>query len=160
MEYQAKIFEHVEARREYAIDFLRQMVKIDSSTIDHGFGGREQAIQEWLAEHLGGWGFETRLFEPDNAKMERYPDFSRGHDYTNRPNLVATLKGSGGGRSLILNGHVDTMPPGDQEKWTFDPWSGQIDGENMYGLGVCDMKAGVAAMILGVRFLQELGLEM
>jgi acetylornithine deacetylase len=159
MGHEAKILEHVEARREYAIDFLRRMVNFDSSTIDHGFGGREKAIQEWLAEHLSGWGFETRLFEPDNAKMETYPDFSRGHDYTNRPNLVATLRGTGGGRSLILNGHVDTMPPGDQEKWTFDPWGGQIDGGSMYGLGVCDMKAGVAAMILGVRFLQELGLE-
>ncbi len=160
MEYQASILEHVEGRREFAIDFLRRMVNFDSSTINHGLGGRERAIQEWLAGHLQEWGFETRLFEPDNAKMEGYPDFSRGHDYANRPNLVAVLKGSGGGRSLILNGHVDTMPPGDKAKWTWDPWSGQIDGGRMYGLGVCDMKAGVAAMILAVRFLQEAGLEL
>jgi acetylornithine deacetylase len=160
MEYKAKILEHVEARRDFAIDFLRQMVNFDSSTIDHGFGGREQAIQEWLAERLGAWGFQTRLFEPDNEKMEGYPDFSRGHDYANRPNLVATLKGAGGGRSLILNGHVDTMPPGDQEKWSYDPWSGEIHGGDMYGLGVCDMKAGVAAMILAVRCLQEAGLDL
>jgi acetylornithine deacetylase len=159
MEYAPKILEHVEARRDYAIDFLRQMVRIDSSTVDHGFGGREQAIQEWLAEHLSGWGFETRLFEPDNARLEGYPDFSRGHDYHNRPNLVATLEGSGGGRSLILNGHVDTMPPGDKKKWAYEPWGAQIDGDTLYGLGVCDMKAGVASMILAVRFLQEAGLE-
>jgi acetylornithine deacetylase len=160
MEYKAKILEHVEARRDFAVDFLRQMINFDSSTINHGFGGREQAIQEWLAEHLEGWGFVSHLFEPDNAKMDDYPDFSRGHDYANRPNLVATLKGVGGGRSLILNGHVDTMPPGDQKKWTYDPWEGQIEGGDMYGLGVCDMKAGVAAMILAVRFLQETGLEL
>jgi acetylornithine deacetylase len=160
MEHRARILEHVERRRDYAIDFLRRMVNFDSSTIDHGFGGREQAIQEWLAGHLQEWGFETRLFEPDNAKMQSYGDFSRGHDYTHRPNLVATLKGSGGGRSLILNGHVDTMPPGDQEKWTYDPWSGQVAGGAMYGLGVCDMKAGVAAMILATRFLQEAGQEL
>jgi acetylornithine deacetylase len=73
---------------------------------------------------------------------------------------VATLKGSGGGRSLILNGHVDTMPPGDKEKWSHDPWAGAIGGGNMVGLGVCDMKAGVAAMILAVRFLQEAGLDL
>ncbi|UCC89721.1 MAG: ArgE/DapE family deacylase [Anaerolineales bacterium] len=160
MEYPAKILEHVEARREYAIDFLRRMVNFDSSTIDHGFGGREQAIQEWLAERLAEWGFETRLFEPDNTKMQDYPDFSRGHDYRNRPNLVATLKGAGGGRSLILNGHVDTMPPGAKEKWSYDPWAGHIQGGDMIGLGVCDMKAGVAAMILAVRFLQEVGLQL
>ena len=69
MEYEAKILELVEARRDFAIDFLRQMVNFDSSTIEHGFGGQEQAIQEWLAEHLQEWGFETRLFEPDDDKM-------------------------------------------------------------------------------------------
>jgi acetylornithine deacetylase len=160
MEYKAKVLDHVEARRDFAIEFLRQMVNFDSSTIDHGFGGREQAIQEWLAKRLEEWGFATHLFEPDNAKMEEYPDFSRGHGYGNRPNLVATLKGAGGGRSLILNGHVDTMPPGDQEKWTYDPWSGEIHDGDMYGLGACDMKAGVAAMMLAVLFLQEAGLEL
>jgi len=160
MDRKADILDLIDTRREFALDFLRRMVNFDSSTIDHGFGGREQAIQEWLEERLRQWGFETHLFEPDNEKMKDYPDFSLGHDYTNRPNLVATLKGTAGGRSLILNGHVDTMPPGDKEKWTYDPWGGQIDGDTMYGLGVCDMKAGVAAMILAVRFLQEAGLEL
>jgi len=160
MEHYARILEHVEARRDFAVDFLRRMVNFDSSTIQHGLSGQEQAIQEWLAARLGAWGFETRLFEPDNSKMQDIPDFSPGHDYHGRPNLVATLKGSGGGRSLILNGHVDTMPPGDKEKWSHDPWSGTIGGGNMVGLGVCDMKAGVAAMILAVRFLQEAGLDL
>ena len=104
-----------------------------------------------------GWGLETRLFEPDNAKMKVFPDFSPGHNYRNRPNLVATLKGAGNGRSLILNGHVDTMPAGDRAKWTHDPWGGEIADGDMYGLGVCDMKAGVAAMILATRFLCEAG---
>jgi acetylornithine deacetylase len=160
MEHHARILEHVEARRDFAVDFLRRMVNFDSSTIHHGLSGQEQAIQEWLAERLGVWGFETHLFEPDNSKMQDIPDFSPGHDYHRRPNLVATLKGSGGGRSLILNGHVDTMPPGDKEKWSHDPWSGAIGNGNMVGLGVCDMKAGVAAMILAVRFLQEAGLDL
>jgi acetylornithine deacetylase len=159
MHDKAKVLELIEARRDFAVDFLRRMINFDSSTIQHGFSGQEQAIQEWLAERLRDWGYKTHLFEPDNAKMEPYPDFSRGHDYTGRPNLVATLKGAGDGRSLILNGHVDTMPPGDKQKWSYDPWSGQIDAGKMYGLGACDMKAGVAAMILAVRFLQEAGLK-
>jgi acetylornithine deacetylase len=49
------------------------------------------------------------------------------------------------------------MPPGDREKWTHDPWGGEVDGDKMYGLGVCDMKAGVAAMVLATRFLCEAG---
>jgi len=160
MEEKERLLELIDARQDFAIDFLRQMVNFDSSTIEHGFSGQERAIQEWLEARVKEMGFQTRLFEPNNEKMKDYPDFSGGHDYTNRPNLVATLKGTCGGRSVILNGHVDTMPPGLKEKWTYDPWSGQIADGKMYGLGVCDMKAGVAAMILAVRFLQEAGLEL
>jgi len=152
-----KILEFIEVRRDDAIGFLRRMVQFDSSTIHHGLDGQELAIQQWLAKTLGEWGFETRLFEPDNEKMQVFPDFSPGHSYRNRPNLVATLKGAGAGRSLILNGHVDTMPAGDRSRWTHDPWGGEIADGDMYGLGVCDMKAGVAAMILATRFLCESG---
>jgi acetylornithine deacetylase len=160
MEEKEKLLELIDVEQDFAIDFLRQMVNIDSSTIDHGLGGREQAIQEWLEPQLKEMGFQTSLFEPDNEKFKDYPTHSRGHDYTDRPNLVGTLPGTGGGRSLILNGHVDTMPAGDLEKWTYDPWSGQIAEGKMYGLGACDMKAGVAAMIMAVKFLQEAGLEL
>ncbi len=152
-----KILDFIDARRGDAIVFLRQMVQFDSSTIHHGLDGQEQAIQQWLEQTLSEWGFVTRLFEPDNEKMRVFPDFSPGHSYRNRPNLVATLKGTGRGRSLILNGHVDTMPAGDRARWTHDPWGGEIVEDNMYGLGVCDMKAGVAAMILATRFLCEVG---
>jgi acetylornithine deacetylase len=152
-----KVLDIVDARRDYAIDFLRQLVRFDSSTIHHGLDGQELAIQQWLARVLGEWGFQTRLFEPDNEKMSVFSDFSPGHTYHNRPDLVATLKGTGIGRSLILNGHVDTMPAGDITKWTHDPWAGEISNGKIYGLGVCDMKAGVAAMILATRFLCEAG---
>jgi acetylornithine deacetylase len=152
-----RILEYIDDRRELAVDFLRHLVQFDSSTIRHGLDGQELAVQEWLEGTLQGWGFSTRLFEPDNEKIQHFEDFSPGHNYRRRPNLVATLPGTGGGPSLILNGHIDTMPPGDREKWTHDPWAGEIDGGDMYGLGVCDMKAGVAAMILATRFLCEAG---
>ena len=151
------ILAYIDSHRAEAIEFLQRMVAFDSSTIHHGLDGQELAIQEWLEGVLRGWGLETRLFEPDNEKMKVFPDFSPGHSYRNRPNLVATLKGAGNGRSLILNGHVDTMPAGDRAKWTHDPWGGEIADGEMYGLGVCDMKAGVAAMILATRFLCEAG---
>jgi acetylornithine deacetylase len=158
MDSRSKIQSHLDGCREESLAFLRQLVAFDSSTIHHGLDGQELAVQEWLAGTLKGWGFEVRLFEPDNDRMHAFPDFSPGHNYKGRPNLVARLPGQGDGRSLILNGHVDTMPAGDREKWTHDPWGGEIDGGQMYGLGVCDMKAGVAAMILATRALQEAGL--
>ena len=158
MDPQATILEFVERQSERSLEFLRRMVTFDSSTIHHGLDGQELAVQQWLEQTLRGWGFETRLVEPDNEKMRVFSDWSPDHNYVGRPNLVATLRGQGQGRSLILNGHVDTMPAGDRSKWSHDPWGGEIDAGDMYGLGICDMKAGVAAMILAARYLCEAGL--
>jgi acetylornithine deacetylase/succinyl-diaminopimelate desuccinylase family protein len=60
-----------------------------------------------------------------------------------RPNLEASL-GPGGGRVLLFNGHTDTMPPG--PGWSTDPYRAHRSGGRLYGLGACDMKAGLAAM--------------
>ena len=64
-----------------------------------------------------------------------------------RPNLVATLPGSGGGKSLAFNGHIDVVPIGDLDGWRHDPWGSDIVGGKLYGRGALDMKAGVAAFI-------------
>jgi acetylornithine deacetylase len=150
----------INSRRAYATDFLRGLVNFDSTFIDHGVRGNELPIQRWLEDKLSEWGYETRLFEPDNEKIKDYPDFNPGRDYTDRPNLVAILKGDGSGRSLILNGHVDTVPLGDRDQWTHDPLAGEIEDGKMYGRGTCDMKAGLAAMILAVEFLREAGFKL
>jgi acetylornithine deacetylase len=148
----------IDSRQDFAIDFLRQLVGFDSTFIDQGVRGNELDIQRWLDSRLQEWGYRTYLFEPDNEKMKAYPDFNPGHDYKDRPNLVATLKGSGGGRSLILNGHVDTVPIGDRALWDHEPLGGEVHDGKLYGRGTCDMKAGLSAMILAVQFLREAGL--
>jgi len=60
-------------------------------------------------------------------------------------------------RSLILNGHVDVVPPGDEALWSDSPWSGAISDGKLYGRGACDMKSGVATGIFAVAALQSLG---
>ena len=60
-----------------------------------------------------------------------------------RENAVGVLKGAGGGRSLIYNGHVDVVPPGDPANWkSGSPFSGKIDGDRVWGRGSTDMKRG------------------
>lgn len=78
-----------------------------------------------------------------------------------RDNLVGTVKGTGGGRSLILNGHIDTVPPGDPDTWAGgDPWSGRIEDGKLYGLGATDMKAGIAAMACAAVALKRAGIRL
>jgi acetylornithine deacetylase len=78
--------------------------------------------------------------------------------YAGRPNLVATWKGEGGGRSLLLNGHTDVIPVG--EGWNDDPWSATIRDGRIYGRGSADMKSGVASHIMAVELIKAAGLKL
>jgi acetylornithine deacetylase len=75
-----------------------------------------------------------------------------------RPSLLATVKGTGGGRSLMLNGHLDTKPVGAaRELWRTDPLVPTIVDGDLFGLGSNDMKAGVAAMSFAAAALVSTG---
>ena len=71
--------------------------------------------------------------------------------FSGRPNVVGVWKGSGGGRSLLLNGHVDTVPHEPLSEWVNGPLSGAIVNDKIFGRGASDMKAGLAAMTMAVR---------
>jgi len=148
-----KIIEKIDASQEEAIALLRDMVKIPSVT------GDEAAIQKFMADYMRGIGLEVDMWETNWEELKKHPGYrpvDRG--YEGRPNIVATLKGTGGGRSLLLNGHTDVIPVGNGEGWSDDPWSASIKNGRIYGRGSCDMKSGVASHVLAVKYLKELGL--
>jgi acetylornithine deacetylase len=75
-----------------------------------------------------------------------------------RANLVGTLEGTGGGRSLIFNGHIDVVPVGDPADWKFgDPFSGKVEDGKLYGRGSCDMKGGVVAQSQAIAAIRRSG---
>src|SRR3546814_13184109 len=75
-----------------------------------------------------------------------------------RFDAVGTLKGEGGGHSLLFNGHLDTNPV--TEGWTVDPWAGKIDDQYIYGIGVSNMKAGDAAYFCALKTLIDAGVKL
>jgi len=78
-----------------------------------------------------------------------------------RENLVAILKGEGGGRSLIINGHVDTVAPFKASSWrSGDPWKPVIEDGTLYGLGSTDMKGGLTAACLAIRAIRRAGIRL
>jgi acetylornithine deacetylase len=85
---------------------------------------------------------------------------ARPMSFPEHPDLVGTLKGSGGGPSMALNGHVDVVPTGDTSAWSHDPWGGEISQGKLWGRGACDMKGGVAAMIQAVKVVQDCGFRL
>ncbi len=148
-----KILDKIDASKDDAIAFLREMVAIPSVT------GDEAAIQKFVSNYMTGIGLDVDMWETDWEELKKHPGYrpvDRG--YEGRPNIVATLKGTGGGRSLLLNGHTDVIPVGNGEGWSDNPWSASVKDGRIYGRGSCDMKSGVASHILAVQYLKELGL--
>lgn len=149
------IVETIDKNREKAVEFLQKMVSIPSVT------GDEAAIQAFVAEYMTGIGLEVDMWETDWEALKKHPGYrpvERG--YEGRPNIVATAKGTGGGRSLLLNGHTDVIPVGNGEGWSDNPWSAKIENGRIYGRGSCDMKSGVASHILAVEFLKAAGVKL
>ncbi|MGE5553398.1 MAG: ArgE/DapE family deacylase [Betaproteobacteria bacterium] len=151
--------EFLASRRDEHLEFLRRLVQTDTTVLGHGWeGGNEAAGQELVKERLSSAGCELDVFEPDNERLTRYRDAegNLGHVYHNRPIVVGTYQG-GNGPSLILNGHIDTMPIDFPERWQHDPLGGEVVDGRMYGRGTCDMKGGLAAAILALESLIDFG---
>jgi len=80
------------------------------------------------------------------------------HDVrTDRIGNVVGWIGPGHGPVLMLNGHMDTVRVSDPEAWSHDPFGAEVEGDLLYGLGACDMKGGLAAMIYGAKLLRDAG---
>lgn len=146
--------------KEKAVRFLQDLVSIESCVINHGLNGKEERIQNFIAKKLIELGCKVEKQNPDNQLMSSSKYFTPGHCYEKRPNVTGVLKGSGSGKTLLMNGHVDAMPVGDIKLWGHDPFGAEIVGDKLYGNGAVDMKAGVAAMIMAVQLLQEKGVEL
>lgn len=151
----ALIKRRVEKNRDYLAALISSAVKISS------YSGESEAIQLFLKQELESLGLETRMTKVDPERLEKYKGFTYdGFPYDNRYNLIGVKKGKGGGgKSLMLNGHVDIVPPGDPAAWDEDPLSGLYKNGNIYGRGSLDMKSGLAAIITAVKVLQEIGFE-
>jgi len=73
---------------------------------------------------------------------------------------VARLPGTGGGRSLLINGHIDVVSPEPRGDWRSDPFRAEVRDGRLYGRGACDMKGGIAAAVIAVEVLAALGVEL
>ena len=146
-------------KQDYYLDFLSKLVGFDTSVIRHGEDGQEGAAQMYMAGFLERLGCEVDIFEPDNERMKAYPGYNQGHSYAGRPVVVGTYRGTGGGKSLILNGHMDTMPSGDLDRWETDPWKMTERDGRLYGLGTDDMKGGLSALVLALELVLSMGIK-
>jgi acetylornithine deacetylase len=122
--------------------------------------GEEKAVQEYLASYLANAGMAVDLYQPDLVPgLREHPEFWPGRDYRDRPNLSSRLKGQGGGRSLLLTGHSDTVAVG-ENVWNHPPFGAHIKDGKLYGLGASDMKGQMAAMLVLYKTIAEHGISL
>ncbi len=97
---------------------------------------REKEVASFLHEFLRDEGIDVKL-----RQVEK-----------DRPNVIATVKGSGGGRSLMLNGHTDTVPPYEMD---IPPFTPKVQDGKLFGRGSLDMKGGLGAMAMALVALDR-----
>jgi acetylornithine deacetylase len=116
--------------------------------------GNEEPAQRLIAARLEAAGFEVERVQPDAEAAladpaAGYPPLS----YQERSSVVGVLRGTGGGRSLHLSGHVDVVPVDPDAAWSHDPWGGEIADGRLWGRGSGDMKGGLAAYLVAAEVL-------
>ncbi|MDF2679341.1 MAG: acetylornithine deacetylase or succinyl-diaminopimelate desuccinylase [Brevibacillus sp.] len=143
-----QLFQVVEEMRPQIIGFLQRLIQIPSENPP----GNYIEISTFLQEALTELGFDVQVISvPD--EMTRAAGLP-----TPRINVIATLRGSGGGRNLIFNSHLDTVPAGDPEQWDYPPFSGTIDNGRIYGRGATDSKGRLSAYIMAAVALARTSL--
>ena len=153
-----QICSYVETHRDRLLGIVQSLVRIPSENTAPT--GAEEACQQFVGEFLSEQGVAPTLYELTTVPgLLEHPLYFPGRKYEHRPNLGARKSGKGGGRSLLLTGHIDTVPRGTQP-WTRDPFSGDIDGNRLYGRGSNDMKGGVATNLFVVEVLREMGIQL
>jgi acetylornithine deacetylase len=142
--------------RDDVVALARELVRVDSVAVPPH--GREAEAQQLLARTLKRRGIDAELYDTGFLSRSRHPYARRDRVYRGRPNLVARLAGTGRGRSLLLSGHVDTVPPG-RAPWRDGPFSGTVRRGRLYGRGSWDMKGGLAAQCAVAMALKKAGLR-
>ncbi len=136
------------------LDFISDLVRIPS------VGGNETAAQEWVAEWMEGAGFEVDKWALDLPALRTHPAYSAEINREEGLGVVGTIGQAVGGRTLILNGHVDVVPTGDPSSWTTPPWEGRVDGGRVYGRGALDMKGGLASALFAAKAIRDAGVKL
>ncbi len=149
-----QISEAINDNKTDIIEFVQSAVRLPS------LANNEGPVQELIAGKLKLLNLKTERVPVKFNKLKDHPAFNDdGYSPDSRYNVVGHWENNSGGKSLILNGHVDVVPTGSEELWEDSPWSGKVKNGRIYGRGSCDMKAGLASGIFAIQILQKIGFK-
>ncbi len=151
----------IASRSDELVELASDLIRFDTTARDIGQVPRdEERLQSYLADRLSHVGAKAELWEPEPGTLSHYRLVPPGLDFAGRPQMLARVPGSGGGKSLLLNGHIDVVSGEPRDRWTSDPNRAHVRDGLLYGRGACDMKGGIAAMVFAAETLAKLGVEL
>lgn len=158
-ETEHRIVESIIQRAGDIVELASTLIGFDTTARNPGDEPRQEAeLQAHLGALLTTAGASVEIFEPAAAEMAGQPLVPPGLEFAGRPQLIARFAGTGAGRSLVFNGHIDAVSYEPRDRWTSDPLRAEIRDGLLYGRGACDMKGGIAAMTIAAVALAELGI--
>lgn len=141
-----KIFKNIDLLEDELVQFISEIVQIKSVTPEFNYEieetkDGETRVNQYTKKAMDNMGLITDLY----AKVE------------NRHNLIGVYESEGNGKSLMFNGHVDVVPPGNIDEWDDDPFSGAVKDGYIYGRGTVDMKSNNAAALFALKAILNAG---
>src|SRR5215470_19725547 len=125
-----RLSEMVKGQPDRVIQTISDLVRIPSENTPPF--GAESECQRYVYDRLSRLDLNPEMYELTEAPgFTDHPVYRAGREYRNRPNVSAVWKGSGGGKSLLLSGHIDTVPRGSAQ-WSRDPFAATIDDNRLY----------------------------
>ncbi|MEH7416709.1 peptidase [Neobacillus drentensis] len=153
--YEHDVLQWLKENRARAARLLQLLVRENSTR------GNESSTQAIVIEKCRQLGLTLDIWEIGGDELKSHPAYCCDRkSFDGNPNLVAVLKGAGGGKSIILNGHIDVVPVGDESKWDQEPFSGVIECGKLFGRGSTDMKGGNVALLMAMEGIIATGLKL
>jgi len=155
-----ELVDGIAGRRDQIVELACELISYDTTSRAHPDepARQERALQTLLADRMRAVHAEVDLWEPLADDVTNHPlSMGRPLSFEGRPQLAARVRGSGSGRSVMFNGHIDVVPASIGDGWTHDPFDPQVRDGRITGRGACDMKGGIAAMVTAAELLAEAG---
>ena len=136
------------------VALLRELIALPS------LDGQETPAQQRVAAWMADEGFGTDVWPIDMRELARHPDWSHEVEREEALGVVGWVGERGPGRDLLLNGHIDVVPVGDEAAWSASPWDPVIKEGCIYGRGAVDMKGGLCCALFVAKALRDAGLAL
>ncbi|WP_255170973.1 ArgE/DapE family deacylase [Natrononativus amylolyticus] len=153
----AALSDAIRSSEDELVSLTERLVEAKSVT------GNERPAQRVVADYLEALDLEPDVWEPDPESLRDHEaafetsSFAE-YGYEGRPNVATRLEG-GDGRTLTVGGHVDVVDVTAAE-WEREPWTVTREGDTLYGRGVADMKGGIAAVLIAIEAIREVGIDL